>query len=351
MNYLQINDLLTGAYAEAFAQVEAYGYRKNINSEVFDDRMMQLADTLLTAQKNGMPVEKVCGKNMDAYCAAFYGGIPKKDTWAAIFGTLLGAAVYLLIMETMDFLAMEKGSLLTAQSNVMRYIVMLVLLAVILVVYFCLFLAKPTTEKMKKMHSRTTSLMVGFIGFLCGLGIVFGEELLAWKPLVPSVWLLGGAVSYIVAYFIGWCIVRLRKFGSLKDPDGATNRQFARELRERRTVRNLVHGYERDNARREERGKTPLTAAEQMAKFRRSTMWLTVLAGAFTLLWLTAAVILCITDGWFGVFWLTIAIAIVYLLLFAPNSPIKCRRRILRACDERDMDIFAYGEALLRGDI
>lgn len=59
---------LTGKYREVFEKAELYGVIKNIDSKVQDEMMMNLFDILLSAQKDGKPVEKIIGTDIEALC-------------------------------------------------------------------------------------------------------------------------------------------------------------------------------------------------------------------------------------------------------------------------------------------
>lgn len=103
-SYYYYTDKLTGEYKEVFDQIDLYIGTENPDEQTREERMGQLLDMFLTAQQSGKPVERIVGKNIQAFCKEFCADLNWKNQLWRVLDGMKSLAKFLLVMACIDFL-------------------------------------------------------------------------------------------------------------------------------------------------------------------------------------------------------------------------------------------------------
>lgn len=353
ISYVLLKDKLEGEYKQAFDKVEIYSIVRNIDSKTDEEMMMNLLDMMLTAQKEGKPVEKIVGKDIETFCKEYFQNydwknrlqeIPKK-----IYGMMWGIFVFCLIglFVKMD----EEGfHLLTATMDVAAYFVGLIV-GFLMILLNCL--VRPFLFRWKRLSSVMYSWLV-IIAFLVliagGVFLLRDRELNVY--LFPLA-LLSGA--YVFFYILIRAIWRYQRYGSVRQPKEPFEQSMGEwmiERVEKQIPLELVKRYEKKNRRLTRQGKEPVTPEDYTEKLRKESIATLKLNKGIII----AVVVLCVGVGAFegihsdaingmilGSILLLCEIPVIMFLCFL-NRGMKTRLDILKKCDQQGITILEYAE-------
>ena len=107
MNYIDLEKGLTGQYRETYKKVCTYAAMKNYSGDSVEEQMTELYDILLTAEKNGKPVQSVIGKDTESFLHSFFSEYGAKERVMNALSMLYRLAVIMLIFSVFDVLAAD----------------------------------------------------------------------------------------------------------------------------------------------------------------------------------------------------------------------------------------------------
>lgn len=108
MNFHSLERGLTGQYKEAYKKVCTYAALKNYTGDSVEEQMTELYDILLTAEKNGKPVQSIIGKDTESFLHSFFSEYGTKERVKNILSVLYSLAVIMLIFAAFDVIAADK---------------------------------------------------------------------------------------------------------------------------------------------------------------------------------------------------------------------------------------------------
>ena len=286
IDYSVMTEKLTGDYKEALKTVELYGIVKNIDTDVQDEMMMNLFDILLSAQEEGKPVEKIVGKDLEAFCAEYYKEYNTKGRFELIPKRIYSLAKMILILEVFEFFCFQDSgnSFLQAETNILPY--MSGIVGGFLITYIVELLFTPTLYKWKK---RSINLYYG----ICAVVLIGGIAASSWMASKVSFSIKAYPVIlislvYIVVYLVAGCIYRYKKYGTIKK--GKKPGQEYKEFSYSETIKNefsfnatmkdnivkelpgeLVKKYNRINKKRRKKGNPEMTPNEYQEFLKTET--------------------------------------------------------------------------------
>lgn len=123
-SYLLYTQKLEGEYKESFEKIDMYVGARQIRDHIKEEMMSNLLDIFLSAQEEGVPVQKITGKNIEAFCKEFCVGYGFKESlmnslehvkvwvYLAFFTSVLD-----MIIMLVDFFGGTVDNLLTYRSE------------------------------------------------------------------------------------------------------------------------------------------------------------------------------------------------------------------------------------------
>ena len=106
-SYLVEKKNLKNEYKECFERVESYALLENVDEKNLEEMMMNLVDVLYTAQRKGKPLEKIVGKDMEAFCKSYFSEYHSVIQWvnATVVSIILVAVFFICLIPASVFLA------------------------------------------------------------------------------------------------------------------------------------------------------------------------------------------------------------------------------------------------------
>lgn len=353
-NYALLTDQLKDEYAETFQKIELYSTVHQIDSETENEMLMEVLDTLLTAQTKGKPVEKVVGNDVEQFCKDFFGNYKWHNRIAEFRDSIYRLMWVMFVFQLLEaFLA--EGTLmenLMLTSDIGGFIVGAAF-AMITMSIFCV-VAKPLVFKIRWLTMMKFVLIVLAVSFVLSLGFLYlwGEKAILEVPLWMSIVIPG---IYIAIYIIIRAIIRYRHHGSIFKEKLPGEKGFWSSIREesmKEFPSDLNKRYEKINKKRAKKNKPLMTEKEFTEKLRKEHKVSKILGPVF-IIGLTIYLIILvgmtmITDGFVeGLFFaLTLAIAEIpaALIFWISAEGDKEREAIFQKCDEMGMTIPAYAK-------
>lgn len=106
-SYLVEKKNLKNEYKECFERVESYALLENVDEKNLEEMMMNLVDVLYTAQRKGKPLEKIVGKDMEAFCKSYFSEYHSVIQWvnATVVSIISVAVFFICLIPASVFLA------------------------------------------------------------------------------------------------------------------------------------------------------------------------------------------------------------------------------------------------------
>ncbi len=353
-NYALLTDQLKGEYAETFQKIELYSTIHQIDSETENEMLMEVLDTLLTAQTKGKPVQKVVGNDVEQFCKDFFGNYKWHNRIAEFRDSIYRLMWVMFVFQLLEAFLGEGTFMenLMLVSDIGGFIVGAAF-AMITMSIFCVF-AKPLVFKIRWLTMMKFVLIVLAVSLALSLGFLYlwGEKAILEVPLWMSIVIPG---IYIAIYIIIRAIIRYRHHGSIFKEKLPGEKGFWGSIREesmKEFPSDLNKRYEKINKKRAKKNKPLMTEKEFTEKLRKEHKVSKILGPVF-IIGLTIYLIILvgmtmITDGFVeGLFFaLTLAIAEIpaAFIFWISAEGDKEREAIFQKCDEMGMTIPAYAK-------
>lgn len=253
LDTLSMAEQLCGEYREAFEKADVYSTMETGADAVSEDKLMELYDSLMEAQKDGVPVEKIIGNDMEAFCKMFFE--EEEEPVKPLIKFAMGVynfAMIITIFTTLDILLREEGTDWRTMNSDLLPFIGGVGVGFILSLFFE-YAIKPMIFKSKKLKpiAYYVIILVSYVGSIILAVVLVGDM----DINVRSVWLLIPCVIYVVIYLVIRSIWRYQKYGTIKNihkeskEDKKIKKEFNKELNEKSTegivVEALSKRYER----------------------------------------------------------------------------------------------------------
>lgn len=264
--YVLLEDKLKGEYKQAFEQVELYSTTHLIGVDTDSELMMELLDSLLEAQENGVPVSTIVGNDVESFCDNFFSEYRGSSRFLDMLQTFYHMAWLVFAFGLLDFLCSLGETGTSGKGNTPIGGVLIGFSIGMILNSIVYFLLRPLVYKHKKLKQKT------FQGILTALtaGALILSFVLSVKYMieVPSFWALVITGTYIAVYKIVKMVQNHKKYGTIKEPR-QENISFKNVIRE-----DVRHGMpaewlkqlRKKNERRKKRGREPLTEQEFLRK-------------------------------------------------------------------------------------
>ena len=359
LDILAMEEKFTGEYKRAFAKISMYGTMTPIDSAKYEDRVLNIYDVLLSAQNDGKPVEKIIGRDMEAFCKTYYANNGVGD-WLGnilkrVFGVMLIlvayslAELFMIITDEADnvgFFDMR----INAAPFLIGVLVGLVVCGIEDIAKHRLLLR---TDKIKNSVYVVGALIVFAVCVAVGL-VLFGN-IDAKMPLWVMLTVSGG---YSILYILFKGIMRYRENGTLKNTD-RLNRQELKEFNKeltleydiRTSAEGMVEQFDKMKRKYAKKGKPEPQYKDFVKKMHddhKMTRYIEVI-------FVFAIVAICAVNIALNIGSEDMAVAIIAAVVAAAVSLIifrfamsvireveKAQNIVLDECDRNGIDIYQY---------
>lgn len=133
-------DQLEGEYKEIFHVIDIYVGTQRWDEDTQEEKMSELLDIFISAQKSNRPVEKIVGADVEQFCKNFCDGYDIRSRILKIADYFHGISVWLMIICGIDFLAffmdLSDGKSMnfwtyTGELNMTGYIISLLMIILV----------------------------------------------------------------------------------------------------------------------------------------------------------------------------------------------------------------------------
>lgn len=272
LDYIWLTDKLKDEYKEAFDKVEIYANLRNVDEDTKDDMLMELLDLFLTAQKEGKPVRKLIGSDLEVFCNSYFEAYSVKNYLRSVPQKLYQLFWAVFALEWIFWFTSEEGiSLFQDTVDISGYVCGI--LVGVMVGFLCNICVRPFMFRWKWLTSGrfTVFVLLITVGMIVG-GVVLMDGHTIEMPLF-GILLVSGI--YIFSYIVVRSIWRYRKYGSIRKEKSAAEMrgflQLAKKVEED-LPEELVRRFHKKNEKRQKKGKEPMTPEEYMEQLRRENI-------------------------------------------------------------------------------
>lgn len=273
-------DKLKGEYLETFDKIQLYGLSsRKLDSDVYEEQMMDLVDMFITAQENNKPVRKIVGNDVEGFCKSYFEHehytfrenvrkLPKR------YITLAWTIFILELLELIIGLGESEENLgfFDMKTDIGPYLLGIFIGFVIISVLAAAI--KPLIFKVKWL---SLAKVQGFMILILVAGAVFislsDVELSLEVPLWLVLFISG---AYIAVYHSVNAYFNYQKYGKLRKPKDETKVSFWGQISEdieRELPGELKKRFEKKNKKLAKKGKPLMTPVEYMEELRKEVKW------------------------------------------------------------------------------
>lgn len=209
-SYVFYTDKLGKEYLDVFEQIEMYVQSQNVDDHTKEERMGELLDIFLSAEKMGKPVHKITGNDLEQFCETFCSDFGVKNRILFVLDWMKSIAKVLVFVSVLDLLFPESaevsGSGASAWEhfsslNISGYFIGIFtagVLAMILNIVLRRIMFKKKQISMKIL--KAASALTAVLGFVI---IFYFMELNSLRLLNCPVWLVFGiSVIYLCLHYL-----------------------------------------------------------------------------------------------------------------------------------------------------
>lgn len=236
LDIFAMEEKLTGEYKHAFSKISMYGTMTPLEHDRYEDRVLNIYDTLMAAQKDKKPVEKIIGRDIEAFCRSYYENQGLSEWVGNIFNRIFKVMLVLLVYSVVQLaleLADRGGSIGVADIEVNAAPFLVGILAGFIIIAIEAVAKHKLLLKTDKIKNSVYAVGILVIFFICiAVGVVLFGDIDAKLPL----WImLAASGGYSVMYVLLAGIFRYRKTGTLKNIN-RINRQELKEFNKELTL-------------------------------------------------------------------------------------------------------------------
>lgn len=349
-------NLLKGEYKEAFTKIDLYGGMGNIDNAVYEDRIINLYDMFVEAQNAGKPVEKIIGKDIEAFCKEYYKVEEKGHKLRDLLSRIGYVMTVIFIYSIIDYVLLtdEKGPFMERTVDLFPVVLGLVVGLILVVVGF--LVNKFVTFKKKKLHPMLyyiVTLIIFIAGIIGGIS-AFSDKIDILVPLY-IVLIVSGVISFI--FNLVTIIERYKKNGTLKSLDKEEKKikkEFEEDVEFRGGLKDVASGmafrYKRRKKKAEKKG-LEFTQADyakivqkEIDSEKSYNIFMIVIFGIFIIVPVVHEIITVgiLSSLILGVILFAIEFLICRSFIKFNRQQNESYRVILDECEEKGIDIVEY---------
>lgn len=344
-----MEEQFTGDYKKAFSKIAVYGTLSPIDSEKYEDRVLNIYDMLIEAQAEGRPVEKIVGGDIEAFCKEYYKSHHKLEWFGNGLKRIFVLMAITFVYSLLEFFVRDENQV-NASPIIVGAIVGVVTICIQKIAQIKLLFR---TDKIKSLAYSIGMLIIFAICIAVGVAVFNDSEI--YIPFLPTAVVTG---VYCGLYLIGRMAIRYKKSGSFRDPERAIKRQqkaYQKEITLAYDIKTsaveLEKRFHKINRKLEKRGKETITFEKFAQKIRNDHKFTKVAE----IILLAAIVVIAVVNIAIGINDEELVIRVIAIVISTGISfaiykigidAIKevevAQCHILDECDEKNIDIKEY---------
>lgn len=294
MDYTVMETQLKDEYRRVFSDAVLYGTMKNIPEDIFDEKMSELYDLLITAESENKPVQKLVGKDSSKFLKSFFGDLTIWDRLKAIPTSLYNVAWVVFVLECIEMFAADEPlkNFFTVRSDISGYGIGLI--TALLMYFITSSVLAPIFLKNRKGKNNEGLyfLIIAIFVVLIGLGVYFFNDISLLAPTHAFIFASG---FYIAVYLIVRSVWRLKNYGSLRNTRKQIEQDsYYKNLQNKDMEKAILKGWQARYDRLVKKGKT--TEEEYLGKLQKEEKLQEKLANIVTPLVFVAVVGFFVID-------------------------------------------------------
>ena len=369
IDIIAMENQFTGEYKYAFSKISMYGTMIPIDTQEYEDRVLNIYDMLITAQNDGKAVSKIIGNNLESFCKEYYRNHDKSELFANIFKRMFRVMLILLVFSFVELaIAVADEGDFSLFGNLDKFIA-LELNAIPFVVGFAVGIIVIGIESIvkNKVLFKTDKIKNGvyaiaslIIFAICvAVGVVLFSDISVKIPLWIMLTIAGG---YSILYVIVTSVMRYKKYGTiikLNKINKQELKQFQKEITLDYDIRTsaeaMAERFDKMKKKAANKGKGEPTFADFVEYMKKDHRIIQYAGIFFTIITLgIAAVNIGVnidSEDRFLIIFASIISAIVSFVIFrfainAMKDVKEAQCIILEECDRQNIDIYAYVEIM-----
>lgn len=273
-SYIYLKDALQDEYKSAFEKVEVYGSTHLISGDFMEERLMELLDNMLSAQKDQKPVAAIIGRNIDTFCQNFYGDYKLEERIKHFPKYLTGIAWVLFIFSLIEFVINFSDGILmsTTMGGMTAGIIGGCVINLILYFFIRPLYLKSGNAKLVNRFLNVFYIISLIIIFIVGVSI--SKQSAIQIPVLCEVIVSG---AYLAIYYAINCVINKRRYGTLFAPKTeGISFEHAVSISSMYTLPDTwLKAFCKKNEKLEKKGKTNISEEEYLNRIAKNVNYKT----------------------------------------------------------------------------
>lgn len=361
LDTISMADKLKGDYRKVFEKADMYGSVAGVEEEIQDEKMMNLYDSLIQAQHEEKPVEKIIGNDIEEFCRDYFNiEEESKEKWYIRIPKTIYNIMKVLIICTILWLMPfdDLDSILETKQDISPFFTG-ILFGIVTIFFY---------QGLKKFIFKSKKIKPLLFYFIILLEFIVGVVISVWvssfyQVEVSNKVLISMSVGYVVVYLLVRSIWRYLKFGTIRKETKEASKHrkdekrqmksFNKELSDDSTYKIMVNGMAKRYARLQR--KKEMTFPEFAAKIRKEdkqTRKLNVIIlFVYVAIIIVPAVLEMINNNIFEGFILGLILAAVEIPIYrffikTGNKNCDISVQIIEDCEKKGLDLIEYAKEL-----
>lgn len=214
-------NLLKGEYKEAFTKIDMYGGMGNVNQKIYEDRIINLYDIFVEAQKEGKPVEKIVGNDIEKFCKMYYNCKEEIKWYEVLMKRLSHIMIVVFIYCIFEYYVVLDNEVTFRDAEINLLPIVAGLITGFVLIFLGKVINKQVTTKKEKVNPIPyygIILLVFVVGVICGP--ILKDDIAVIVPFDITI-MVSGVIAGI------YCIVSLILVITKKDSDKLSKEEKA----------------------------------------------------------------------------------------------------------------------------
>lgn len=355
---LAMANLLKGEYKEAFTKIDMFGSMGNVDMDIYEDRIMNLYDMFVEAQEEGMPVEKIIGKDIEGFCKAYYNCSEEKKWYVDVLKRFCNIMTIIFVYCLLETFWVREDKIVFFEDRINIMPIVVGLIVGFILVGLGKLINKQVTFKKEKVNPMPYSILL-LVVFVVGVifAPLFKDDINISVPLGVTT-IVSGAITGI--YMLTIIIIKLinRDKNKLLKEEKAQRKEVLDEIEFRAGIKDVADGmatrYNRKLKKYQKKGKdyTHNEFIQSIRKEIKDEKQYNIVVGIILLVFVGINVVKCFFEAEPIPYIVFTAIMIV-AEIFIYKWFVKFNREqsmsyeiILEDCQKRDITITEYVEQM-----
>ena len=362
LDILAMEEKLTGEYKQAFSKISMYGTMTPIDSDKYDDRVLNIYDMLMTAQADKKPVEKIIGEDIVLFCKEYYKNHSPLEWIGNVAKRIFTVMLIILAYSVVEWLliagdnSMTDSGFMDIKIKATPFLIGIVAGAIVIVSES--IIKRRMLQKNESLKKGIYVACIILLFAICiALGIVFFVDREIMMPLWVMLAITGG---YSLLYIIGTVAVAFKGEGVFKCTDKdekqalkAYQKELTLEYDIKTSAEAMAERFDKMKNKAKKKGKSEPTFNDFADYIRKDHKIMRVVDAAFTVFSLAIIVVNVVinidSEGFVVAIIAAIMVAVITLGIFklamkALKEVEEAQDIILAECEKNKIDIYEYVE-------